>query len=125
MDKACKLQISTSVVLNSMHVISGQLDLAQMALCHQFLTPPTTRKEPWGTGLKLLPGFRLETRPNDVESSWSRIRQHRSSTEQSSSELTLYTSSPDWRLKNFTHEEQAVIAWNSKSLQQYSAYSHL
>lgn len=74
MDKACKLQISTSIVLHSTHVISGQLDLAQMALCHQFLTPPTTRKEPWGTGLKLLPGLSLETCPNDVESNWSQIR---------------------------------------------------
>lgn len=46
MDKTCKLQISTSIVLNSTHVISEQLDLAQMALCHQFLTPPTIRKEP-------------------------------------------------------------------------------
>lgn len=103
MDEAYKLQISTSIVLSNMHGIAWRHDLAQMALCNQFLTPPDTKQEPWGTGLKLLAGFSLDTCRNEVESNWSQIRQHKSSIEQSSSELALYTPSLDWRLIPFTH----------------------
>lgn len=115
MDEAYKLEISTSVVLSNMHGISWQHDLAHMALCHQFLTPPNTRQEPRGTGLKLLARFSLETCPNELESNWSQIRQHKSSFEQSSSELALYTSSTDWRPKPFTHGEQAVHSLKFKA----------
>lgn len=64
MDEAHKLQTSTSVVLSNGLGISWQQELAHVALCHQFLTPPDTRQEPRGARLKLLAGFNLESYRN-------------------------------------------------------------
>lgn len=97
MDDAFKIQISTSF-----H--DGMIWLK--LLCAISFLFHLTESRSRGTGLKLIAGFSLETCPKWVEWNQPEFRQCKSSFEQSFLELARCSSSPDWRLKPFTHGEQ-------------------